>query len=76
MSSAIVARPRAAGATLSRQAEPVPVFIRQDADRYRFVGHFAAQESYTTQIECAPYARGTGFTASQISRVIKMRSHK
>ena len=67
---------RAAGFTLSRQAEPVPVFIRQDADRYRFVGHFAAQESYTTQNECQPFVQGTGMTSNQISRVIKMRHHQ
>jgi hypothetical protein len=67
---------RAAGLTLSRQAEPVPVFIRQDSDRYRFVGHFAAQETYTTQVECAPFTQGAGLTPSQVSRVIKMRAHK
>lgn len=64
---------RAAGNTLARQTEAVPVFIRQDSDRYRFVGHFAAQESYSTPVDCAPYTQGTGLTASQVSRVIKMR---
>ena len=67
---------RAAGNTLSRQAEPIPVFIRQDSDRYRFVGTFAVQESYTAQVDCAPFTQGTGFTASQISRVIKLRPQK
>jgi len=67
---------RAAGFTLSRQTDPVPVFIRQDSDRYRFVGHFSAQESYTTQVECAPFMQGSGFTSNQISRVIKMKPHK
>ncbi|GGD00719.1 hypothetical protein [Undibacterium terreum] len=67
---------RASGFTLSRQIDPVPVFIRQDSDRYRFVGHFVVQESYTTQVDCAPFAQGTGFTSGQISRVIKMTPHK
>jgi hypothetical protein len=67
---------RAAGNTLSRQADAIPVFIRQDSDRYRFVGNFAVQESYTTQADCAPFAQGTGFTASQVSRVIKLRPQK
>lgn len=67
---------RAAGFMLSHQTDPVPVFIRQDSDRYRFVGHFAVQESYATQIDCAPFAPGTGFTVNQISRVIKMTRHK
>lgn len=64
---------RAAGNTLSRQTDPVPVFIRQETDRYRFVGHFAVQESYTSAVDWAPFAQGTGFTATQVSRVIKMR---
>ncbi|NVE00675.1 DUF6697 family protein [Massilia sp. BJB1822] len=67
---------RAAGHTLSRQSAPIPVFIRQDTDRYRFVGHYTAQESFTTQNECAPYTQGTGFTAAQVSRVIRMRPHR
>jgi hypothetical protein len=67
---------RAAGLTLSRQTEPVPIFIRQDSDRYRYIGHFAAQETYTTQVECAVFTTGTGLHANQISRVIKMRPHK
>ncbi len=67
---------RAAGLTLSRQAEPVPVFIRQDSDRYRYIGHFSAQETYMTQVECAPFVQGTGLHSNQISRVIKMRPHK
>jgi hypothetical protein len=67
---------RAAGITLSRQTDPVPVFIRQGSDRYRFVGHFSAQESYATQVECAPFTQGSGLTPSQVSRVIKMRPHK
>ncbi|MBB3122201.1 hypothetical protein [Pseudoduganella violacea] len=63
---------RAAGYTLSRQMEPVPVFIRQEPDRYRFAGHFAVQESYTTPADCIPFIQGTGFTTQQISRVIRM----
>lgn len=66
---------RAAGHTLSHQSTPIPVFIRQGSDSYRFVGHYAVQESYTTQAECAPYMQGTGLTATQVSRVIRMRRH-
>ena len=67
---------RAAGFTLSHQTDPIPVFIRQDSDRYRFVGQFAVQESYATPVECAPFTQGTGFTSNQISRVIKMAPRK
>lgn len=67
---------RAAGTTLSRQTEPVPVFIRQSTDRYRFVGQFAVQESYTIVDECAPFIEGTGFNSRQVSRVIRMRAQR
>ncbi|WP_308418610.1 hypothetical protein [Chitinimonas arctica] len=30
---------RAAGRTLSRQADPIPVFIWQATDKWRYVGH-------------------------------------
>lgn len=66
---------RAAGSTLAHQSAPIPVFIRQHSDSYRFVGYYAVQESYTTPTECAPYTQGTGLTATQVSRVIKMRPH-
>lgn len=67
---------RAAGTTLSRQTEPVPVFIRQSTDRYRFVGQFIVQASYTVADECAPFIEGTGFNSRQVSRVIKMRAQR
>ncbi len=67
---------RAAGNTLARQADPIPVFMRQDSDRYRYIGHYAVQESYTVPNECVPFIQGTGFNTRQISRVIKMRAVK
>ncbi len=57
----------------SRTATFDTVFIRQDSCRYRFVGNYAAQESYTVPNECTPYLKGTGFRPMQVSRVIKMR---
>lgn len=63
---------RAAGRTLAKQREPIPVFIWQENDRWRYVGQYAAVESLNAPIECAPYALGSGFTMSQISRVVKM----
>ncbi|MYM68327.1 hypothetical protein GTP45_16035 [Pseudoduganella sp. FT55W] len=67
---------RAAGSTLARQTEAIPVFLRQDSDRYRFIGNYAVQESYTVPDECVPYIQGTGFSKQQISRVLKMRAVK
>lgn len=64
---------RAAGRTLSRQSEAIPVFIRQETDKYRYVGQFTAAESLNTQNECAPFARNSSFTANQISRVVKLK---
>lgn len=64
---------RAAGSTLARQADAIPVFMRQESDKYRFVGNYAVQETYTTQAECSAFISGTGFTPSQVSRVIRLR---
>ncbi len=64
---------RAVGTTLARQVDPIPVFIKRTADRFRYVGQFVASESLTAPLDCAPYARHTSFTAGQISRVIKLR---
>jgi hypothetical protein len=67
---------RAAGNTLARQSDPIPVFMRQDSDRYRFMGQYAVQESYTVPNEYMPFIQGTGFNSQQISRVLKMRAVK
>jgi hypothetical protein len=64
---------RAAGRILARQVEAIPVFIKRETDRFRYVGHFTATESLTAPLDCAPYARNTSFTAGQISRVIKLK---
>lgn len=63
---------RAAGKTLSKQTDAFPVFIRQETDAWRYVGHFVTAGSLTTPVDCAPYARNSSFTAGQISRVIKL----
>ncbi|GAB3267725.1 DUF6697 family protein [Chitinimonas naiadis] len=63
---------RAAGRTLSRQAEPIPVFLRQESDRWRYAGQFAVTSTLTRPIDCAPYARDSSFTAGQIARVVKL----
>jgi hypothetical protein len=64
---------RAAGRTLATQAEAIPVFIKRETDRFRYVGHFTAIGSLTAPPDCAPYAQNSSFTAGQISRVVKMR---
>jgi hypothetical protein len=63
---------RAAGKTLAKQAEAIPVFIKVETDSFRYVGQFAVSESLTAPLDCAPYARSSGFAAGQVSRVIKM----
>jgi hypothetical protein len=64
---------RAAGRTLARQTDPVPVFIRTATDRFRYVGEYVTDKSYTAPIDYARYVQNTGFTLGQISRVIKMK---
>lgn len=64
---------RAAGRTLARQTDAIPVFIKRESDSFRYVGQFAVIESLTTPLDCAPYARNTSFTAAQVSRVIKLK---
>jgi hypothetical protein len=53
--------------------EAIPVFIKQASDSFRHVGHFAAAESLTAPLDCAPYARNTSFTSGQVSHVIKLK---
>jgi len=67
---------RAAGHMLSRQRDPIPVFIRQSTNRYRYVGQFAVEESYTNEVDCVPHIGGTGFNSRQVSRVIRLRSQR
>jgi hypothetical protein len=64
---------RAAGRTLSGQDDAIPVFIKMETDAFRFVGLFAVSEALVAPLDCAPYVRNTGFTAAQVSRVIKMK---
>ncbi|MFZ6864130.1 hypothetical protein ACO0K7_15970 [Undibacterium sp. Ji67W] len=66
---------RAAGKTLAKQAEAIPVFIKLDSELFKYVGDFSASESLTTPIECAPYAQKSGLSISEVSRVIKMTRH-
>ena len=63
---------RAAGRTLSRQVESIPVFLRQETDRWRYAGQFAVTSTLTRPIDCAPYARDSSFTAGQVARVVKL----
>ncbi|MFM0340405.1 hypothetical protein [Paraburkholderia fungorum] len=64
---------RAAGRTLARQSNPIPVFIRTATDRFRYVGEYVTDESLTAPVDYAKYVEDTGFTPGQISRVIKMK---
>lgn len=64
---------RAAGRTLARQTDPIPVFIRTATDRFRYVGEYVTDESLTAPGHYAKYVENTGFTLGQISRVIKMK---
>ncbi|QNM94720.1 DUF6697 family protein [Chitinimonas koreensis] len=63
---------RAAGRVLAKQTDPIPVFIRREIDRWRYVGHYAPADSLTAPADCQPYVKGSGFTTGQISRVIKL----
>lgn len=64
---------RAAGRTLARQADPLPVFVRTATDRFRYMGEYVTDESFTAPADYAKYVQNTGFTLGQISRVIKMK---
>ncbi|RKP44582.1 DUF6697 family protein [Trinickia fusca] len=63
---------RAAGNTLSRQTDAIPVFIKQEVDQFEYVGQFKVSESLTTPVDCAQYASNSSFTTGQIARVIKL----
>jgi hypothetical protein len=67
---------RAAGRTLARRTDDIPVFIHQGGDHWRYVGQFAVATSLASPTECAPHILGSGFTIGQISRVIKLRKTK
>jgi hypothetical protein len=64
---------RAAGRTLARQTEPVPVFVRTTTDRFRYTGDYVVVESLTAPVDYAEYVENSGFTLAQISRVIKLK---
>lgn len=64
---------RSAGRTLAAQHGPIPVFIKMATDAYRFVGQYVVSESLTAPLDCAPYVRNSGFTAAQVSRVLKLK---
>jgi hypothetical protein len=63
---------RAAGKTLARQAEAIPVFIKLETELFRYVGQYAVSESLTVPVDCGPYAQKSGLAVTQVSRVIKM----
>ncbi|MFL9905969.1 hypothetical protein [Paraburkholderia sp. RL17-337-BIB-A] len=64
---------RAAGRTLARQTDPLPVFVRTATDRFRYMGEYITDESFTAPVDYAKYVENTGFKLGQISRVIKMK---
>ncbi|WP_233829052.1 hypothetical protein [Paraburkholderia sp. ZP32-5] len=64
---------RAAGRTLARQTDPIPVFIRTATDRFRYMGDYVTEASMTAPVDYAPYVENSSFTLGQISRVIKMK---
>jgi hypothetical protein len=64
---------RAAGKTLARQSGTIPVFIKVETDLFRYVGDYAVSESMTSPVDCAPYIANSGFTARQVSRIIKLK---
>ena len=64
---------RAAGRTLARQTEPVPVFVRTTTDRFRYTGDYVVVESLTAPVDYAEYVENSGFTLAQISRVIRLK---
>ncbi|HEX3639414.1 MAG TPA: hypothetical protein VHV99_28825 [Paraburkholderia sp.] len=64
---------RAAGRTLARQTDPLPVFVRTATDRFRYMGEYITDESLTAPVDYAKYVENTGFTLGQISRVIEMK---
>jgi hypothetical protein len=64
---------RAAGRTLARQTEAVPVFMRTSSDRFRYAGDYVVVQSMTAPTDYADYVANSGFTLAQISRVIKLK---
>jgi hypothetical protein len=64
---------RAAGRTLARQTDPIPVFVRTATDRFRYMGEYVTDESLTAPADYAKYVENSSFTLGQVSRVLKMK---
>jgi len=64
---------RSAGRTLARQGGSIPVFVRQENLRWRFMGDFQVAQALTAPPDCSPYALGSGYKTAQISRILKLR---
>jgi|APTNR8051073442_1049403.scaffolds.fasta_scaffold16559_4 hypothetical protein len=62
-----------AGALLAQQPAPIPVFIKNAAQRWVYQGGFEVAESFTAPADCAPYLAGSGRDFTTISRVIVLR---
>lgn len=64
---------RAAGRTLARQVDSIPIFLRTASDRFQYAGEYAVETSMTSPAEYAEFVKNSGFTLGQISRVIRMK---
>jgi hypothetical protein len=63
----------AAGRTLARQTDPIPVFMRTTSDRFRYVGQYVVAQSLTSPADFAQYVANSSRTLGQVSRVLKMK---
>jgi hypothetical protein len=66
-------RVAAAGAWLSAQPEPIPVFVFNAPHRWEYCGQFRAESSYTQGAEFGSWVSRGSRPASAISRVIVLR---
>jgi len=64
---------RQAGDLLARQTAPIPIFIKQAANRWIYQGWFQVTGCFTEPADCVPYLTGSGRDPATISRVILLK---
>lgn len=67
---------REAGEALTRQQQPIPIFLKTSTDGWVYQGMFKVVGSSTEETDCAPFAIGCAWTPAQIKRVIRMEEER
>jgi hypothetical protein len=60
------------GEALANQPEPIPLFIKQDTNRWEYKGMFLVENSYTEGEEFFGLIEGSGRNPADVSRAIRL----